>query len=97
MSNETRKAEAAGEKTAEVVFREHTFTVSVDYDEWSVDFVESLEEGKSVGICRGALGPAQWRKVRAMGLKMKDLSDLADAIASALGFGDSGNSPASPV
>lgn len=95
MSNDTRKAEAHGEKTATVEFRGNTFEVSREFDDFSVDFVESLEEGKTVGIVRGALGPAQWRTVKAMNLKMRDLSELADEIASALGFGDAGNSAAS--
>ena len=95
MSNETRKAEAQGENTAEVKFRGHTFTVSRDYDDYSVDLLESLEEGKTVGIVRGALGPAQWRIVRGMNLKARDLAELMEAIASAMGFGSAGESEAS--
>lgn len=94
MSNETRKDEAQG-KSAEVEFRGHTFEVSREYDDMSVDFIESLEEGKTVGIVRGALGPTQWRTVRSMNLKMRDLSDLADKIAAAMGFGSAGESAAS--
>lgn len=94
MSNETRKDEAKG-KDATVDFRGHKFTVSREYDDWSVDFLESLEEGKSVGIARGALGPAQWRTVRAMNLKVRDLNELADLIAKAMGFGSTGESPTS--
>lgn len=95
MSNETRKAEARSDDTAPVTFRGETFTISTAYDEFPVEFVESLEEGKTVGICRGALGPAQWRRVRAMNLKMKDLAELSDLIATAMGFGDAGESAAS--
>lgn len=94
MSTDVRKDEARG-KTAEVSWRGHTFTVSREYDDWTVDFLESLEEGKSVGIVRGALGSAQWSQVKSMDLKVRDLSELADAIASAMGFGSVGESPAS--
>lgn len=94
MSNEVRKDEAHG-KTAEVPWRGRTFTVAREYDDWTVDFLESLEEGKSVGIVRGALGATQWAEVKAMNLKVRDLGELADAIASALGFGSTGESPAS--
>ena len=90
MSNETRKAEANGETTAPVEFRGHTFTVSREYDEMSVDLIESIEEGKTVGIVRGALGPKQWHIVKGMNLKMRELRDLADQIAVAMGFGSAG-------
>ena len=89
MSNEARKSEARGD-LATVEFRDETFTVSREYDEWTVDFLESLEEGKAVGIVRGALGPDQWRTVRAMNLKVRDLNELADLIAQAMGFGSAG-------
>lgn len=95
MSEDTRKAEANDETTASIEFRGHTFDVPRSYGDWSVDFVESLEEGKSVGIVRGALGPAQWRTVRGMNLKMRDLDEFADKLAVAMGFGSAGESAAS--
>lgn len=95
MSNETRKDEAKGGRTVTVPWRGHEFTVSREYDDWTVDFLESLEEGKAVGIVRGALGQSQWRTVQAMNLRVRDLNELADAIAKAMGFGDSGESAAS--
>jgi hypothetical protein len=95
MSNETRKAEAHGETTATVEFRGETFVVSTEMDDMSVDFLESLEEGKTIGMIRGALGSAQWRTVRAMDLKARDLVPLSDAIAAAMGFGEAGESTAS--
>ena len=95
MSNETRKTEAKGGKTANVEFRGHTFEVSVEYDDWPVAFTEALEDGKSVGICKGALGPRQWRTVQAMNLRNRDLAELADKIAAAMGFGSTGESEAS--
>lgn len=95
MSEDIRKAEAQGGATADVEFRGHTFTVSREYDDFSVDLLESLEEGKTVGIVRGALGPKQWRIVRGMNLKARDLAELMEAISDAMGFSDSGNSAAS--
>ena len=93
--SEALKAEAADNKTASVKFRTHTFTVARNYDDWSVDLLESIEEGKSVGIVRGALGPVQWNQIKAMNLKVSDLNKLAALIASALGFGSVGESAAS--
>ena len=95
MSEETRKAEAKGESVALVEFRGQTFEVSRDYDDYTVDLLESLEEGKTVGIVRGALGPKQWRIVRGMNLKARDLAVLMEAISDAMGFSDAGNSAAS--
>lgn len=89
-TNQARKAEAAGEKTATVKFRGHTFTIPRDYGAWSVDFVESLEEGKAVGIVRGALGPKQWAIVRQMNLSMDELEPFGGEIAKALGFASTG-------
>ncbi len=90
MSNETRKSEAAEVKTVPVKFRGAEFTIPTRYDDWTVDFVESLEEGKSVGIIRGALGPKQWAVVKQMNLTVGELAPLATAITKALGFQSSG-------
>lgn len=94
MSDETRKSEAKGED-ATVEWRGHKFTVARHMDDWTVDLLESIEEGKSVGIVRGALGPRQWDVVRGMNLKVRDLNEIADKIVTALGFKDQGNSSAS--
>lgn len=90
MSNETRKSEAKDVKTVPVKWRGNDFTIPTEYDEWTVDFLESLEEGKSVGIVRGALGPQQWAVVKQMNLKVGELGDLASAITAALGFRSAG-------
>jgi hypothetical protein len=92
--SDAREAEATGQP-ASFEFRGEAFTVSRDRDEWTLDFLESLEEGKSVGIIRGALGPAQWRIVKSMGIKVKDANELSDLIAKAMGFADVGESEAS--
>jgi hypothetical protein len=94
MSEKVRKDEAK-DKTAVVEWRGHTFEVSREYDEWTIDFTESLEEGKAVGIVRGALGPNQWQTVKSMNLKNRDLGELSALVAKAMGFGSAGESPAS--
>lgn len=91
---DAREAEAAG-LPGSFEFRGETFTVSRNRDEWTLDFLESMEEGKSVGIIRGALGTDQWRVVRSMDLKVKDADELTDLIAKAMGFADMGESEAS--
>lgn len=91
-----REAEANGDPCT-FEFRGETFTVSRHRDEWTLDFLESLEEGKAVGIIRGALGADQWRTVRGMDLKVKDADELSNLIAKAMGFADVGESTASSV
>lgn len=93
MTETARKAEANGQQ-ATLEFRGETFSVPTEYDDLSVDFLEALEDGKSVGIIRGALGPEQWQVVKAMQLKARDLAELGDRIAAAMGF-SAGNSEAS--
>lgn len=88
--SDPREAEAKDETTAPVEFRGQTFEVPRNYDDWTVDFLESIEEGKVIGIVRGALGPAQWRVVKGMNLTMKQLQPFADDIAAAMGFGKPG-------
>jgi hypothetical protein len=91
---EARQAEANGHKTATVRFRGFDFTIPLEYDEFSVDLIESLEEGKTVGIIRGALGPRQWAHVQ-MRLRIKDLTPLMEEITRAMGFTAVGESQAS--
>ena len=93
MSETARQAEAAGE-VGKVEFRGHTFTVPLEHDDYPIDFLESIEDGKTIGIVRGALGPAQWRVVKSMGLTAGELAPLVDGIAEAMGF-SAGNSGAS--
>lgn len=91
MSNEARKSEAAGEK-ATIKWRDHSFEVDREFDDWTLALVEALEEGRSVAIIREALGPTQWAIVKAESPKVRDITGLADDIASALGFGSAGES-----
>jgi hypothetical protein len=91
MSNEARKSEAHDEPAA-IKWRGHEFTVPRDYDDWPVELAEAFEDGRSIAIVRGALGEAQWRKVKAEEPKVRDIRDLADDIATALGFGSVGES-----
>lgn len=93
MSTSPRKTEATGsDKIATITFRGQEFTLNREYDEWTVDLLESIEEGKVVGIVRGALDEAQFRRVREMRLKVKDLRELSDLIVKAMGFGNAGES-----
>lgn len=87
--SDPRQDEAAN-RPGTFEFRGLTFTVPLEREEWSIDFLESLEEGKSAGIVRGAVGPDGWRMVKTLDLKVRDLNELADLIAKAMGFGSTG-------
>lgn len=89
MTEDARQEEAKS-STATVMWRGHEFTISRLYDDWTVDFLESLEEGKSVGIVRGALGPSQWHVVKDANLTVGELGELAADLAKALGFASAG-------
>lgn len=92
--SDAREAEAKKEP-AIVEWRGHRFEIPLDYDEWSVDLLESLEEGKAVGIVRGSLGPEQWTTCKRMNLKKRDLDELTEEIVKAMGLKSAGESPAS--
>lgn len=91
MSNEARRSEAHDEPAA-ITWRGHEFTVPREYDDWPIELAEAFEDGRSIAIVRGALGEAQWRVVKSEAPKVRDIRDLADDIATALGFGSVGES-----
>lgn len=95
MSNETRKAEAEGTKTAVVKFRGREFTIPTDYNDWPLELHEALEDGREIAVIRAAFGQTQWAVVRAMGLTTPGINELATAVSEALGFKSTGESPAS--
>lgn len=92
--SDPRKDEATT-GTATFKFRGEKFTITTDQAEWSTDFLEALEEDRAVGIVKEALGPQQWAVARPLVPKVKDLRELADVLAKALGFGSSGEQAAS--
>lgn len=95
MSETARKTEAEGASTATFEFRGESFTVPLEYDDYSLEFIEAASDGKPLAIqARELLGPEQWSRVRAMGLSGRDLQPLFAAIEGAVGL-DSGNSQAS--
>ena len=80
--------EAEGIATVDVVWREHTFTVTADPDDWTVETTLAFEEGKAASGVRLILGPDQWAELLKDKPRNKDLGDLFESIAKALGLGD---------
>lgn len=85
------QAEAEGDATAVVKWRGHEFTVALDADDWPVELLVAFEDGRVAAAVRAALGPAQWSTFMRTKPRTRDLSELYDALATALGLDDSGN------
>lgn len=73
--------EAEGIATAEVVWREHTFTVVADPDDWTVETTIAFEEGKAASGVRLILGPDQWAELLKDKPRNRDIGDLFEHIA----------------
>lgn len=89
MSDAT-KAEATDEPTVSVKWRELSFDVPRDREEWSFDAVLAFEDGKAFVAIRELLTPDDFAEFRALKPKAKDAAALLDSIADAMGFKDSG-------
>jgi hypothetical protein len=83
-----REAEAA--EVVEVRWREQRFVVPADADDWPVPTVLAFEEGKAAIGVRGVLGPDQWDAFLSTNPRARDMGDLFDHIARALGLDDAG-------
>lgn len=82
--------EAEGIAEIEVQWRTLTFTVAAEADDWSVETTLAFEEGKAASGVRGILGPEQWGELMETNPRNRDLGELFDAIAAALGLDTSG-------
>lgn len=89
--------EAEGSETVDIEYEGITFTIAASMDDWDLDTLEAFETGKGVAMIRGVLGVeglAETRKTfaKAHGRKMrvKDLRELGDVIAQAMGLESAG-------
>lgn len=94
MSETARKAEA-NRSSVTFEFRDESFEVPTEYDEYPLSFIEAASEDRPLAIqIRELLGPDQWARVRAMGLNGRELNELSAAMTDAAGLSP-GNSGAS--
>ena len=82
--------EAEGVGTTDVPWRAHTFTVPTDADDWTVETTLAFEEGKAASGVRLMLGDRQWAELIKDRPRNRDLADLFDTIAKALGLESAG-------
>lgn len=54
--------------------------------EWSVDVLEAVEDGKTVSVLRALLGDKQWEQFKLKPRKVSDLNALFEAISKATGI-----------
>lgn len=85
------QVEAEGVQTIDVEWRGHTFTVPADADDWTVEAMMAFEEGLNAHGLKAILEPAAWAELMATKPRKRDLMDLFDAMAKALGMDSSGN------
>lgn len=83
--------EAEGIPTVDIVWRDHTFTVGSDPDDWEVETTLAFEEGKVITGVRALLGKEQWAEFLKTKPRNRDTGELFDVLAKELGLGDAGN------
>lgn len=92
--SDPREAEANG-STASVEFRGETFSIPLEYADYSLSFIEAAADGAPAVVqVRELLGPEQWTRVRALRLDGAGFDELVAAVQKAEGT-DAGNLEAS--
>jgi len=74
-----------------VTWRGHLFVIAADPDNWSVETTLAFEEGKAATGVRSILGPKQWAEFMKSKPVNRDMGDLFNEIAKALGLGTAGD------
>ena len=80
--------EAEKSETADVVWREHTFTVVSDPDDYPVEAVMAFETGRNFTGLEIILGAMQWAEFMKTRPRKRDGVELFEAIGEALGLGE---------
>lgn len=95
MSEDAIKAEANGDETVVIEWRDLKFDLPLDRSEWSFEAGLALEDGKYLTAIRELLQPEQFEAFLATKPKAKDAGEIIERIVSALGAKSAGESPAS--
>lgn len=89
------EAEAAGDETAVVEWQGITFEVPRNRGDWSLDAELAARADDPIAFVQAMVSPEAFADLRAKQPRNKDVADLGAKIVAALGFSDSGESPAS--
>ena len=94
-TEDARRNEAAS-TVGSFEFKGETFTVPLEYADYSLDFIEAVADGRPLAVqARELLGPEQWERVRALRLSGRDLEELYAGIKSAEGVALGNSEPSS--
>lgn len=95
MSETAIQAEANGEDTLAVEWRDLTFHLPLDRADWPYEAGLALEEGKYLVAIRELLPESEFEAFLARKPKGRDAGDIITSIVEGLGVKDAGESPAS--
>lgn len=91
----TAENEAKDVETLTFPWRDLTFTIPADRDDWSFEAGVALEEGKYMVAVRELLPPDQFADFLRRRPSQRDGTEVINAMAEALGLRAAGESPAS--
>lgn len=83
--------EAEGDDTISIEYRNHTYIVSADQDDWTIDALEAFERNHVIAGVRELLGPEQWAKFKSRHNNRRAFRGFLDEVSEVFGFGTTGN------
>lgn len=84
------EAEAAGEQTATVEWRDLSFEIPRERGDWPLDAELALRADDPIAFAQAIMPAEAFETLRASKPKNRDVADLSGAIVQALGFKDTG-------
>lgn len=82
--------EAEGGEKITVHWRDFEFEVAADADDWDARTTLAFEQGRAVTGVQGVLGREQFNELMATNPKNRDVGDLFQTIAKAIGLESAG-------
>lgn len=79
------EAEATNATIREFQYRDHSYYVEGDVEEWDLTVIQAYEAGKSVAVCEALLGPKQWAQFMRTKPKNKDFGEFAEKLFATIG------------
>ena len=79
------EAEATGENVREFQYKNKTYKINGDPEQWALEAMEAYEDGKSVAMVRALLGPDQWAQFMRTRPATKDFADFLEILFKTIG------------
>ena len=80
--------EAEGIETTTTEWRDLSFTVPTDPDDWPAEVLLLFEKGQNANGLQEILGPKQWAKFMATKPRKRDVLNLFEVLGESLGLGE---------